>query len=102
MDMHAAAEPPRRPPTTDKDRSHPLFPHYLMHVSACMRLLVDAPNFADWMTNREALLKNEKAVNQPEYPAFLAWMRETQGGRRPCPVGSFPANFYYWRDGGRW
>lgn len=103
MDMHSAALPPRQPTINDADRSHPLFPLYQQHRSSCARLMVQALAFDAWKFQHEAELVRVNYAADPRYPAFLGWMRANQGGARKCPAGSsFPRNFIYWTDGGRW
>lgn len=41
-------------------------------------------------------------LRDPDYQNFMAWMRETKAGARPCPAGQFPNNFKFWVEGGRW
>jgi len=103
MDMSAAALPPNQPRIDEADRQHPLFAKYMEHRASCARLLVRADSFADWLTQHEAAQVRDAAAQHPQYPAFRSWMRLFQGGARKCPAGNtFPQNFEYWLDGGRW
>lgn len=109
MDMSAAALPPRSGHYSHQEEQHPLFPLYRQKLNSCARLMIDAPDFADYLYQYEQQELSESAAQRPEYPDFMAWMRETKGGGRPCcptrdmPHGlSFPANFYFWIEGGRW
>lgn len=102
MDMSAAALPPRSGYYTRENEKHPLFPLYRQHLSSCARLMIDASDFKDWLFQYERNLESDNAAAHPEYPAFLAWCRETRSGRRTCPAGVFPQNFYFWLNGGRW
>lgn len=102
MNISSAALPPVQPNVTAADRVHPLFPIYNQHRAACSRLLVQADSFRDWLAHYEHDLKNARAAADPRYPRFLDWMIANQGGARKCPAGSFPHNFYFWIEGGRW
>lgn len=102
MDISAAALPPRQPTISTKDRTHPLFRLYQQHLSSCSLNLIEASAFADWLYQREQNEKSESAAAHPRYADFLAWMRANRAGARPCPAGTFPRNFQYWLDGGRW
>lgn len=102
MDMSKAALPPRAAHFTTKDEGHPLFPLYRQHLSSCRRLLIQASDFRDWLSQYERELVNQKAASDPRYPAFLEWMTKNQGGARTCPAGMFPHNFNFWNEGGRW
>jgi hypothetical protein len=104
MDMSPAALPPRSPVITQQDRRHPRFPEYDRYRMGCVRLMVRAHDFSDWLHQGEAEAVRDKAADHPRYQEFMAWMRQTQAGRRKCPVpgGAFPQNFYHWLEGGRW
>lgn len=109
MDMHAAALPPRSGRYGKADQEHPLFPLYREHLTSCARLMVDASDFRDWLFQHNAAVERDAWAARPEYPEFLAWMRETKaGGRRCCPTRdnpnglAFPHNFAFWLEGGRW
>lgn len=102
MDMSKAAMAPIQPTISASDRAHPLFAAYGLHRAACNRLMIEASRFSDWLYQYESNLKNEAAARRPEYADFRQWMIENQGGARTCPAGSFPHNFYFWIDGGRW
>lgn len=102
MEMSRSALPPQQPPISEQDRSHPLFPIYHQHRSACQRLLVQADTFSNWLYQYERNLDRCNAASDPRYSSFLEWMRTNQGGSRTCPAGQFPHNFYYWIEGGRW
>lgn len=102
MDMSPAALPPRQPTITDAHRAHPLFPTYQHYRNWCAATLIEASGFHDWLYQREQAEARDHAAHHPQFPAFQAWMRDSQGGARPCPAGSFPDNFQFWLDGGRW
>jgi hypothetical protein len=103
MDMSAAAIAPRQPSISAAERAHPLFPIYQRYRSSMSVQLVEASSFADWLYQREENLKSQAQTARPEYRDFLAWMRANKGGARKCPVGnSFPNNFHFWLEGGRW
>lgn len=99
-EMSPAAEPPRQPPISEADKKHPRFAEYMIYRGAMIRQLVEASSFPDWL--RQAERDTGELMLDPRYPEFLQWMRDNKGGRRPCPVGVFPANFRYWLQGGRW
>lgn len=102
MHMSTAALPPIQPPISDADRAHPLFPIYQTYRNAMANQLVKASAFRDWLFQYEQKLEHDKASAHPLYPAFVAWMNETKGGRRECPAGIFPHNMFFWIEGGRW
>lgn len=109
MDISPAALPPIPAHYTKADEAHPLFGLYRQHLNGCARLLIAASDFRDWLYQYEMNQRNEAAAKRPEYPAFLGWMRAEKAGRRKClptadlPEGlSFPHNFYFWIEGGRW
>ena len=109
MDISPAALPPRVGSFSRADQAHPLFARYREKLSSCARLLIDAPDFRDWLHQEQQAAVSESWVSHPEYPAFLAWCRETQAGGRPCcptpslPGGlTFPYNMMHWVEGGRW
>lgn len=102
MDMSKAAMAPIQPPISASDRAHPLFSAYSLHRAACNRLMVQADSFTGWLWQYERDISNAAAELNPEYPDFKKWMIDNQGGARPCPAGSFPHNFYFWLEGGRW
>ncbi len=102
MHISKAALPPIQPYISEKDKTHPLFKLYEQHRSSCSSLLIEASSFEGWLYQYERNLASDAAAKRPEYPAFLAWCRETKSGSRKCPVGMFPHNFYFWIDGGRW
>lgn len=101
-DISRAALPPRQPAITAADRAHPLFRLYEQHRTSCAVNLIEASAFRDWLFQYERQQVSDAAASDPDYPAFLAWCRETQAGRRTCPVGMFPHNFRFWQEGGRW
>lgn len=100
MDMSAAALPPRQP--CEADRAHPLFPAYMEHRKACIRLMVEADTFEGFKYQAAHQTKCETAERHSRFKEFQSWMRVNQGGARKCPAGAFPENFYFWLDGGRW
>lgn len=102
MDISAAAMPPIQPNISASDREHPLFPLYQQRRNFCSNNLIQANAFDGWLYQYEQNLLNESASRHSDYPAFLEWMRANKGGGRQCPAGSFPHNFNYWREGGRW
>jgi len=102
MNMSKAAIAPRQPLITEANRKHPLFPLYQQHLTFCNVNLIEASRFGDWLYQYERNLIDAAATRHAEYPAFMAWMRENQGGARRCPAGAFPHNFEFWRNGGRW
>lgn len=109
MDMHKAALPPRSGSYTKSNEQHPLFPLYREHLSSCARLMVDASDFEDWLYQHNHNVESDAWAKRPEYPEFLAWCREVKSGARPCcptrdnPRGlTFPHNFAFWLEGGRW
>lgn len=104
MDMSAAALPPIHGVILPADRQHKAFPAYQVYRNGCTRLMVEAESFRDWLaaTDREKIDAGWRA--HPEYEAFREWMVAEQAGARKCPAGngSFPDNFTYWLEGGRW
>jgi hypothetical protein len=102
MNMSKAALPPRNPVVTDQHRAHPLYALYRQHLASCRINLIEASQFDNWLYQYEIQIENDKAAADPQYPAFMRWMRENQGGARRCPVGVFPHNFRFWCGGGRW
>lgn len=109
MDMSQAALPPRSGSYSRADEQHPLFLLYRQYRSSCQRLMIDCSDFRDWLSCYEAERERDNAAKHPRFYEFQAWMRETQAGRRACcpsrdlPRGlSFPHNFKFWLDGGRW
>jgi hypothetical protein len=109
MDMSKAALPPRSGYYTRADQAHPLFGLYRQYLTFCAAKMIDAPDFRDWLYQHNYLKLTDNAARDPEYPAFLAWMRETKAGARSCCAGAdlpeglkFPENFRYWQAGGRW
>jgi hypothetical protein len=109
FDMSAAAIAPRYPSISAKDREHPRFREYNAYLSGMIRLGVQASCFSDWLSCSEANERQDSWAEHPQYPAFLAWMRETKAGARKCrpskdfPEGrSFPENFKIWLTGERW
>lgn len=102
MDMSAAALPARYGHASEADHAHPRFNEYARYRSGMSRLMVDSADFRDWLRQTEYHESNDAWAEHEKYPAFLAWMRAEQGGARKCPAGSFPNNFKYWLDGGRW
>lgn len=102
MQMSKAAIAPRQPHVSQAEREHPLFNLYQQHRTSCANQLVEASAFADWLYQYERNLEGTSATKHADYPAFMAWMKENQGGARKCPAGTFPHNFHYWTAGGRW
>jgi hypothetical protein len=102
MDMSAAALPPCQPAISEADRSHPLFPAYMQHRNSCIRLMVTANTFEGFKFQARHEAKCDVAEEHPRFKEFQSWMRETKAGGRKCPAGSFPENFYFWVEGGRW
>lgn len=102
MDMSRATIAPRQPHVSQADRAHQLFPLYEQHRTSCSNLLIEAHDFRDWLYQYEAKLVSDAAAKHADYQAFKDWMIETKGGARKCPAGTFPHNFNYWREGGRW
>lgn len=103
MDISKAAMAPHYGIASVTDRQHPLFPLYDQYRSNMSRLMVDASDFRDWLYQYERNLRNDNAAKDPDYPDFLAWIRETKAGGRKCPGGDvFPRTFHYWLNGGRW
>lgn len=39
---------------------------------------------------------------RPEFHGFTSWLRTSNASNRACPAGSFPQNFHFWLEGGRW
>lgn len=102
MDISPACTAPVQPPISAKDRAHPLFREYQIYRSAMTRLMVEADRFDNWLYQREREALNISFTKHARYPAFMAWMQETQGGdskRNPAP---FPYNFRLWLNGARW
>lgn len=102
MQISAACIAPHQPLVTEADRKHPLFALYSQHRSSCSNLLIEASTFRDWLSQYKNELVNANAASDPRYSRFLDWMQINQGGARKCPAGTFPHNFYYWIEGGRW
>lgn len=102
MDMHAAAIAPRQPTISATDRAHPRFAEYSRLSSGMSAMLVEAPPFANWLSQQTFQDHCDDWAKHIEYPEFMHWMRANQGGARKCPGGSFPGNFKYWLGGGRW
>lgn len=102
MKMSKAALPPQQPVINEKDRAHPLFAEYQRHRASCVNQLVSVDAFADWLYQREFKQRADDAAKHPKFQEFQKWMVDNQGGARKCSAGSFPANFRYWLDGGRW
>lgn len=103
MEMSKAAIAPVQPHISDTVRAHPLFPLYRQHRSSMTMLLVQCASFEDWLYGYEDELRRANEAKHPRYPDFLAWMRANKGGARKCPAGnSFPHNFHFWLEGGRW
>ena|ERR1017187_5913328 len=104
MDISPACSPPIQPHISESDRANPLFGEYMKHRSSVSLLLVKADSFADWLSSRKFQEIGDSATKHQRYPEFLAWMNQNQGGARKCPVpgNSFPSNFQFWLDGGRW
>lgn len=109
MDMSAAALPPRSGHYTKADEKHQLFGLYHQKLNSCAQLMIDAPDFENWLFQHERSKRDDSYVAHPQYPDFIAWTRETKCGARPCcpskdlPHGLvFPDNFIYWMEGGRW
>jgi hypothetical protein len=103
MDMSPAALPPIQPPILDKDRQHPLFSTYMATRSWFASKLLQAPAFQDWLYQRERDAREREQMQHPRFKEFQDWMQDNKGGRRKCPAGNtFPHNFFFWLDGGRW
>ena len=102
MDMSAAALPPCQPAISDADRAHPRFAEYRAYRQGCVRLMVDASPFSDWLSCREREEYGDKWAEHPRYEDFRRWMIANKGGARKCPAGCFPENFQFWLEGGRW
>lgn len=102
MDMSAAAKPAHYGNASRQDEKHPLFKLYQRHRMNMSKLMVDCEDFKDWLYQHEAQLTRDSAAKHTKYPAFMDWMKEFKGGARKCPVGTFPNNFFYWLEGGRW
>lgn len=100
MNMSKAALPPIQPHVSDADRAHYLFPVYQAYRNAMSVRLVEADSFATWLASRESEAIAAQWHRHAAYPAFLAWMRETQAGARGKL--RFPDNFIAWLDGERW
>jgi hypothetical protein len=101
--MSAAALPPIHGAIRPGDNEHPAFAAYQVYRQGCVRLMVEAEGFRDWLAATERNKIEQRAREHRDYPAFKAWMVATQAGGRPCPGGrSFPENFEFWRQGGRW
>lgn len=109
MDISRAALPPRTGKYSRSDEAHPLFPLYREKLNSCARLLIDAPNFRDYVYQYERDQRDAVHAAHVRFPEFQQWVRDNRAGGRPClpnadfPQGrSFPQNFVYWLDGGRW
>lgn len=102
MKMSPAALPPQQPLITEANRRHPLFPEYQEHRQFCIRNLIQADEFTNWLAQRERERHHDEIAQHPRFAEFQQWMRDNQGGARRCPAGSFPANFQFWLEGGRW
>lgn len=101
--MSKAAIAPIQPYISKEDIEHPLFPMYKIHRSNMTAQLVEVESFRDWLFHFEENLRILNEIENPRYPEFLEWMRSTKGGSRKCPVGNtFPINFHFWLEGGRW
>lgn len=100
--MSPAAIAPIAPHVSEQDRKHQRFADYEFYRQGCRKLLIAADSFRDWLRHqRDEEIRNQAAAD-PEYIHFLNWMCEHQGGARQCPAGAFPANFKFWKQGGRW
>lgn len=102
MDMSAAALPPRRGIVAEVDRKDPLFPKFQQYQQSCTIQMIDCEDFANWKASEQRQAYHTEVAQHPQFPAFQQWMRDTQGGARKCPAGSFPNNFFYWVEGNRW
>jgi predicted acetyltransferase len=101
--MSAAAIAPRQPTISAADRAHPRFAEYQRYSSSMSVQLVEADSFRDWLRQTETQARHDEIALHPRYPEFVRWMVQNQGGARRCPAGnSFPYNFQFWLDGGRW
>lgn len=102
--MSAAALPPINGVILPADRQHPRFREYQTYRSSCARLMIDCPSFRNWLSTTERQERDDEWAKHPQYPAFLAWMRQTRGGARATSKGKlcFPENFKLWLEGERW
>lgn len=102
MEMSKASLPARYGKASFQDEKHSLFPVYRQYRSSMSAQLVNSEDFSDWLYSYERNLIRENAAKHNDYPKFMEWMKANQGGTRKCPVGAFPHNFEFWRNGGRW
>jgi hypothetical protein len=102
MDISAAALPPIQPAISAADRGHPLFSLYSQHRAFCSNNLIEASSFPDWLFQYERDIAAQEIAKHPRFKEWQQWMRDNQGGARACPAGTFPHNFNYWLEGGRW
>lgn len=100
MDMSAAALPAISGQASDADRNHPLHREWRQAEASCRRLMINGQNFKDWLYQRGQNEYRDNWAKHPQYPNFLAWMRETKAGGRG-KLG-FPENFKAWLSGERW
>jgi hypothetical protein len=102
MEMSAAAMRPIHGAIEPDDRQHKAFPAYEVYRTGCVRQLIAAESFRDWLAATERNKIEQRAREHPLYEDFRQWMVDEQAGARTCPAGSFPDNFAYWLEGGRW
>lgn len=103
MNISQAAMPPSQPSLRDVDRDHPWFPIYMQYRATMSAQLVEADSFANWKSHREHEERMQHIQRHPRFSEFQMWMRDNRGGARKCPGGnSFPNNFRFWLEGGRW
>lgn len=108
-EISQAALPPIQPPMPKGVASHPLYGAYLAHRTFCANNLIRAADWDGFCHQHEQARINGEAERHPQFQEFYDWMRATKAGGRKClpsrdmPYGlSFPANFMYWLEGGRW
>lgn len=101
--MSKAALAPIQPTISDKDRAHPLFPKYAIYRAGMSNKLLEADSFQGWLFQREQQASHDAITKHSRFPEFQRWMGATKAGGRPCPGNlTFPQNFLFWLDGGRW
>lgn len=102
MDMSAAALPPITGRSTEADRAHPLYREWRAAEANNTRLMINGQDFKSWLYQRERQQVNDDWAKHPQFPAFVAWMRENKGGAPGRSKLIFPDNFKFWLAGGRW